>query len=86
MASIPPTGWADVATKHDLRELEDRLNLRMHALEERLESKMEVLEARMEALEHRVLGELSDRLRVQMQVMVASFAGFATVVIAAVRL
>jgi hypothetical protein len=41
MAYLPPVTWADVATKHDLRALEDRMDLRfaaskqdLHALEE----------------------------------------------------
>lgn len=28
MAMLPPVGWADVATKHDLAELEGRLEAR----------------------------------------------------------
>ena len=29
MAHLPPVGWAEIATKHDLAALEDRLELRM---------------------------------------------------------
>jgi len=29
MELLPPVGWADVATKEDLRQLEERLNLRL---------------------------------------------------------
>jgi hypothetical protein len=35
MSSLPPTGWGDVATKHDLEELERRLDLRFEARLER---------------------------------------------------
>jgi hypothetical protein len=35
MSMLPPVGWADVATKHDLRELEERLELRLEAKLER---------------------------------------------------
>ncbi|MBA2496486.1 MAG: hypothetical protein H0V33_05220 [Acidimicrobiia bacterium] len=33
MSMLPPFGWADVATKHDLAALEDRLGLRFDALD-----------------------------------------------------
>ena len=32
MELLPPVGWSDVATKADLRQLEERLNLRFDAL------------------------------------------------------
>jgi hypothetical protein len=31
MELLPPVGWADVATKDDLRQLEERLNLGLRA-------------------------------------------------------
>ena len=36
MAYLPPVGWADVATKHDLAALEQRIDLRFESMCHRL--------------------------------------------------
>ncbi len=36
MTLLPPVGWADVATKQDLRVMEARMESRMEAMESRL--------------------------------------------------
>ena len=46
MELLPPVGWADVATKHDLAHLETVMNMRFEAVEGRLgtlESKVDDL-------------------------------------------
>jgi hypothetical protein len=51
MEMMPPVGWADVATKHDLDALEERMNLRF-----------ELVDQRFELLEHKLLAALRGEL------------------------
>jgi predicted nuclease with TOPRIM domain len=64
MSYLPPVGWSDVATKHDLGGLEgrfDRLEGRFDRLEgrfDRLEGRFDRLEVRMDSQFQRVDDEL----------------------------
>lgn len=70
MALLPPAGWADVATKHDLAEFERRMDLRFDGLEERLALKFE---ARLE----RGLKDLSTKFFLGLLTSNATLAGLA---------
>jgi hypothetical protein len=59
MELLPPIGWADIATKHDLAALEQRLLGRIDRLEGRiegLEGRVDGLEGRIDGLEGRIAG------------------------------
>lgn len=58
MELLPPVGWADVATKHDLLELERRIDLRFEGFAHRFEG----FEHRFEAMESRLVAKLHQEI------------------------
>lgn len=52
MAMLPPVGWADVATKHDLAAVQGALEARIGGVETRLDA----VETRLDAVEARIGG------------------------------
>ena len=74
MELLPPVGWADVATKHDLMHLETVMNMRFEAVD-----------ARMEGFEVR-LEELAREIRALPWKMMTLMVAVVGVVIAGIRL
>ena len=76
MAYLPPVGWADVATKHDLHALEERLQLRISAEIAGVQTEMRTgiagLQAEMRTGSAELLTKLEQGLRTNMIVTITA--------------
>lgn len=79
MEHLPPIGWSDVTTKHDLAQLEQRLQMRFELLEQRVGARFELVDQKLEGLEHRMLsafrGEIAAALTSQTRTIIFTMAG-----------
>ena len=88
MELLPPVGWADVATKQDLRMIDvrfDALEARMDARFDGIDSRFDRLDGRVATLESR-FDDLTREFRGQTWRLITLMVAFVGVVIAAVRL
>ncbi len=56
---LPPVGWADVATKHDLASLEQRMDLRFARIDERfngIDERFNGIDERFNGIDERISG------------------------------
>jgi hypothetical protein len=79
MEMLPPTGWADVATKRDLDALEERTDARFEALET-------TMNHRFDAMRFEFDGKLATMERRIIQWNVATFIGLFAAMAALVKL
>jgi hypothetical protein len=83
---LPPVGWADVVTKHDLAGLEQRVDVRFTVLEERIDDRFALSEERNKAATSDLRAMLEHELRSQSTTIIFGLVGIMLTMAALVRL
>ena len=75
---LPPLGWADVATKHDLAALEERMELRFARVDERfarVDERFNGVDGRISAMGSELRAAFEHELRKQTTTMMFGLVG-----------
>ena len=83
MTLLPPVGWAEVATKDDLRQLEARLDARLEGQIRSLESQVGRLEGRMEQRMAELETGLTAAMRTQLFALLGAMFSMSALTVAA---
>lgn len=86
MAYLPPVGWGDVATKHDLTALEQRIGLRFEAMDHRLTAEIAGVRGDLRTGLAELRSELHKGMRTMTLTFVGATAGIVTVIAALTNL
>ncbi len=82
MEHLPPTGWADVATKTDLAHLQTAVDTRFDHFQTVMDARFDhfqtVMDARFTAMDAKLEARFNSHLRWMISTMIASYAVFAT--------